>query len=243
MVLEICSRSDNKTPFYFLDGYRDDGAFNKSFCAPTMHRKTTCFSSINRYPEQTNHIKNLMSERTQTPLSILDIGVAQGQEPLTHINSAFELAQKTGKRIPDFIDLTTVDILREPPQLAYQSSVFPKEVIGHLEKVYSPASGKSFWGTPIESVVETLAKSGKKPDVVLFNNVIQHMSPKNESAIHKFLEKLVELVSPKGTICFTCERNAIFQGEVPFARVKKMLSALKSKGFLKIASGIFTRRI
>ena len=243
MGLEICTNPLNKASFYFLEGYRDDGAFNTKFCAPTIHRKTTCFSSINRYPEQTEHIRNLMQARTNTPLSVLNIGVAQGQEPLTHINSAFELAKNTGKKISNFIDITTVDILREPPQLAYQSSVFPREVIGHLEKVYNPASGKSFWGTPIEKIAETFLKSGKKSDVILFNNVIQHMSPKNEPSVHNFLEKLVEMVSPKGTICFTCEKNAIFRGEVPFARVKKMLGILKSKGFLKIASGIFTRRI
>ena len=184
-----------------------------------------------------------MSKRVQNPLSILDIGVAQGQEPLTHINSAFELAKSTGKKISDFIDLTTVDILREPPQLAYESSVMPKEVIGHLEEIYNPASGKSLWATPVEKAVETIAQSGKKPDVILFNNVIQHMSPKDEPAIHKFLEKLVGLVSPKGTICFTCERNAIFRGKVPFERVKKMIKLLKSNGFLKIAAGIFTKRI
>ena len=243
MVLEICQHPDNKTPFYFLEGYRDDGAFDKRFCVPTRHRNTTCYSSINRYPEQTSYIKRLMAQRVQSPLSILNIGVAQGQEPLTHINSAFELAKSTGKKIPDFIDLTTVDILREPPQLAYQSSVMPKEVIGHLEKIYNPASGKSLWATPVEKAVETIAKSGKKPDVVLFNNVIQHMSPKNEHAIHNFLKRLVGLVSPKGTICFTCERSAIFRGAASFERVKKMLKLLKSNGFLKIASGIFTRRI
>ena len=125
MVLEICQRPDNKTPFYFLEGYRDDGTFDKKFCVPTRHRKTTCFSSIGRYPEQTSHIKKLISKRAQSPLNRLDIGVAQGQEPLTHINSAFELAKSRGKKISDFIDLTTVDILREPPQLAYESSVMP----------------------------------------------------------------------------------------------------------------------
>lgn len=245
MVLEICQHPDNKTPFYFLEGYRDDGTFDKRLYAPTRHRRTTCFSLINRYPEQTRYIikRMQMAQRAKSPLSILDIGVAQGQEPLTHINSAFKLAKKTGGKISDFIDLTTVDILREPPQLAYESSVMPKEVIGHLEKIYNPASGKSLWATPVETAVERLLKSGKKSDVVLFNNVIQHMSPKDEPAIHKFLEKLVDLVSPKGTVCFTCERHSIFQGPVPFERVKKMLSVLKSKGFLKIATGIFTRRV
>ena len=232
---------ETKTPFYFVSGYRDD--IEPSAVVPSRHRRTTCYSEINRYPEQTSHIKGLMTQKAQTPISILNIGVAQGQEPLTHINSAFELAKKTGREIPDFIDLTTVDILREPPKLPCQAANMPKEVIDHLEKIYSPASGKSFWATPIETVTETLLKSGKKQDVVLFNNVIQHMSPKNESIIHKFLERLVELVAPKGTLCFTCEKNAMFKGQIPFDRVKKMLGALKSNGFLKIASGIFTRRI
>ncbi|MCR4880652.1 MAG: hypothetical protein K6A44_01685 [bacterium] len=240
MVLEICPTSDNRTPFYFMSGYRDD-VLSPSVVAPTRHRRITCYSKMNRYPEQVGHIKTLMGERTAAPLKIFDIGVAQGQEPLTHINSAFEIAQHSGKKLSDVIDLTTVDILREPPKLPCEAAALPKPVLGHLEKVYS--SGKSFWATPIETVTETLLKTGQKQDVILFNNVIQHMSPKNEPALFKFFEKLVDLVAPKGTFCFSCERSAIFRGQIPFDRVKKMLSVLKSKGFVKIAAGIFTRRV
>ena len=239
MGLEICPSSDNRTPFYFMPGY----SYITEQLFPTRHRRTTCYSKINRYPEQTEHIKTLMASKKDSALKVLNIGVAQGQEPLTHINSAFNLAKKTGRSISDLIDLTTMDILREPPQLAFESTSIPNDVIHHLEKVYSPTSGKSFWGTPVESAVEAMIKSGKKQDVVLFNNVIQHMSPKNEPAIHRFLERLPELVAPKGTLCFTCERNAIFGGQISFDRVKKMLSVLKSKGFLKIVTGIFTRRV
>ena len=106
--LEFCSSPEEKALFTFLSGYRDEG-LDPKFVAPTRHARTTCCSSINRYPEQTAHIRNLMQTRINAPLSILNIGVAQGQEPLTHINSAFEVAQTSGKKISDVVIVNRLD--------------------------------------------------------------------------------------------------------------------------------------
>ncbi len=239
IMLKI-SRPNENPIFSFVSGYRED--IDRKIPGGA-HKNSTCFSKLNRYPEQVAFIKELMEQRKKKPLRVLDIGVAQGQEPLTHIKSAFDLAQRTGRRISSFLNLKTVDILKTPPPLSYEATSLPIEVLAFLAKIYRSNSGRSFWGIPIEKVTEELLKKGRKFDVVLFNNVIQHMSPQNEPILPSFFEKLTELVSSKGNLCFSCEKKVILgPSPIPNKRVQEMMNVLKSKNFVKIAKGIFTRR-
>ena len=226
--------------FSFVSGYRED--IDRKIPSG-VHKNSTCFSKMDRYPEQVAFVKELMEQTKKKPLRVLDIGVAQGQEPLTHIKSAFDLAQKTGRRIASFLNLKTVDILKTPPPLSYEATTLPVEVLAFLAKIYRSDFGRSFWGMPIEKVAEMLLKTGRKFDVVLFNNVIQHMSPKNEPILPSCFEKLTDLVSSKGNFCFSCERKVMLgPSPIPNRRVQIMMDVLSRKNFVKIAKGIFTRR-
>lgn len=226
---------DRRTEFYFMPNYnaRIDNM------APTRHSRKTCYSEFNRYPNQTEYIKSMMAEKRNGPLKVLDIGVAQGQEPLTHINSAFELSQNSTKTISDYLDLKTVDILKFPPRLTAASGYLDSSVSNYLNNIYDTRSGKSFWGTPIETAVEKLINSGEKQDVILFNNVIQHMNIKDENLLN-FSEKLIDLVNDNEIICFTMEQanqsNNSFSG-----RYAMICNTLKNKGFSEIENGIYKR--
>ena len=226
---------DRRTEFYFMPNYN---AVIDSM-VPTRHAIKTCYSEFNRYPNQTALIKNMMNEKKNGALKILNIGVAQGQEPLTHINSAYELSKNSAKTISDYIDLKTVDILKFPPRLPSAAKYVDSSVSNYLNNIYDTRSGKSFWGTPIETVVEDLLNSGEKQDVVLFNNVIQHMNIADENLLN-FSEKLADLVSDNGILCFTMEQENQFNNNFS-RRYIIMRNALENKGFSEIENGIYKR--
>lgn len=227
-----------KPEFYFVKGYRQ----NLDVLPPTRHLTTICCSDINRYPAQTFFIAKMMEYKRSGALKILNIGVAQGQEPLTHINSAYKLSKKTSRPISDFIDLKTVDILRFPPKLSADADKMDKNVINFLETVYDPRSGKSRWGTPIETVIDDMCRKNEKQDVILFNNVLQHMSPKNETALFEKLDKLLKLVNDSGIFCFTVSGHHNIS-EFEENRIFKMQKLLDDNGFseVEVGTGIYTR--
>ena len=226
---------DRRTEFYFMPNYNP--VIDQM--VPTRHSRRTCYSEFNRYPNQTEYIKSMMAEKREGALKVLNIGVAQGQEPLTHINSAFELSKNSAKTISDFIDLKTIDILKYPPRLTAASRYLDSSVSNYLNNIYDTRSGKSYWGTPIETVTEKLLSEGEKQDVVLFNNVIQHMNISDENLL-KFSEQLADLVSDKGVMCFTMENDNHSNREY-YRRYIIMLNALKNKGFSEISKGIYKR--
>lgn len=228
----------HKPTFHFVQGYRK----YLDIQAPTRHLMTTCFSEFNRYPAQTEFIRNMMSVKRNGALKILNIGVAQGQEPLTHIKSAFELSQASSKTISDFLDLKVVDILSTPPELPKEAKSLNNAVVNHLMNIYDTRSGKSFWSTPIEQFVDSLLQKGEKQDVILFNNVLQHMSTKNEQNLPKIFDKLTDLVAENGIFCFASIGTFIFS-PITEKRYNSMLKILKSKNFIEIGenSGIYKK--
>ena len=98
---------------------------------PTRHLNYTGYSKMSRYPEQVQEVKARMIAKRNGSLKVLNIGVAQGQEPLTHINTAFELSQNSAKTISDFLDLKTVDILHFAPELPVEAKKLNPAVIRH----------------------------------------------------------------------------------------------------------------
>ena len=227
-----------KPAFYFVKGYRE----YLDLQVPTRHLMTTCFSEFNRYPAQTEFIKSLMSSKRNGALKVLNIGVAQGQEPLTHIKSAFDLSQTSSKTISDFLDLKTVDILSTPPELPRGAESLNRAIVNHLRNIYDPRSQKSFWSTPVEQFVDNLLQKGEKQDVILFNNVIQHMSTNNEQNLPKIFDKLTDLVAENGIFCFTPLSEYVINPRIS-RRCYYMHTILKSKNFVEVGenSGIYKK--
>lgn len=226
-----------KPSFYFVKGYKEF----LDWAAPTRHLNKTCFSYFNRYPLQTNFIKNMMMSSKDGALKILNIGVSQGQEPLTHINSAFYLSKTSNRPISDFIDLKTVDILREPPALCAEATDLDSKVVGFLRNVYDSRSGKSMWGMPVEQVIEQMLKKGDKQDVILFNNVLQHMAYQDLDVLFGKIDGLVKLVKDKGIFCFSVSGHTLDTRETVL--VERMKNLLKQNNFEEVVaqSGIYRR--
>ncbi|MCQ2957921.1 MAG: hypothetical protein MJ180_03350, partial [Candidatus Gastranaerophilales bacterium] len=215
--------------------------FNKGYSEktdtmlPTKHHTKTCSSEFSRYPEQVAIIQKLMQAKTDTPLSILNIGVAAGQEPLTYINLAYQVAKSSGKKISDIIDLTTSDLLASPPDFVNGTrETFPEDVIKFYEYICDSRSQKSNWNTPVEQL-----KVNEKKDVVLFNNVLQHM--KDSSELKATLEYLADSVKDDGVFCFEISGHKLQDFEVQ--RLQMMHDILKAKGFVETSegSGIFRK--
>lgn len=233
--LGIISDPFRKPPFVFKDGYG-----KLSTICPTSHLMRTCYSEFSRYPKQIEILRNMMESKRNGALKVLNIGVAQGQEPLTHISTAFELSKGSQKTISNFLDLKTVDIQVFAPELPYEARSLDPAVIRHLEHIYDPRSGKSMWGTPIEEAVGKMLQSGEKQDVILFNNVIQHMAPENESTLPSVFEQLADLVAAKGIICAEMESTRMKES-IPAERFNLLRKILQQKGFSEIGEGIFQK--
>ena len=219
-----------KPKFEFVQDYRPELRTNS-----TRNYVTTCYSAYNRYPKQTKYVKDMMA-RSAYPLKIFAIGVAQGQEPLTHINSAYTLAKKSNRPISDFIDLKTIDILKYPPELNIETPELDENVVKHLQNIYDSRSKKSIWGKPVEEEIIQMLQRGEKCDVILFNNVLQHMRTEENEKIHPAIQELPKLVSDNGIICFTVT-------DASGKKRAEMLEILHGNGFFEIeeSSGIYKK--
>ena len=233
--LGIASNPLVKPDFAFPDRYR-----RLSSTLPQIHLTRTCCSEFSRYPQQVEEIRSRMMTKRDGALRVLDIGVAQGQEPLTHIGTAFELSKGSAKSISNFLDLKTADVLMFAPELPTEAACLDSAVIRHLEHIYDPRSGKSIWGKPIEDVIGSLLQKGEKQDVVLFNNVIQHMEPKSEQALQTTCEQIADLVAPNGILCAAIEPNRLAEPQTA-RRIEILHKILKDKNFVKIGDGIFQK--
>ena len=207
---------------------------------PQVHLTRTCYSEFSRYPKQIEEIRARMLAKRDGALRVLDIGVAQGQEPLTHIETAFELSKGSAKSISNFLDLKTADVLMFAPELPAEAAGLDSAIIKHLENIYDPRSGKSIWGKPIEDVIGSLLQRGEKQDVILFNNVIQHMEPKSEQALQTTCEQIADLVAPNGILCAAIEKERLTEPSV-IRRMEILHKILKEKNFVEIGDGIFQK--
>jgi hypothetical protein len=145
------------------------------------------------------------------------------------------------------LDLRTVDILKSPPLLPIEANNMPVDVISYLESIYDSRSGKSTWGTPIEKAAGELLEKGEKQDVILFNNVIQHMQPKDEKELKKTFEQIADLTAPNGVICadiedFVVQCNRSKNGISVQEKLELFHDVLKNKNFKEIGKNIFEKQ-
>lgn len=208
------------------------------------HLTKTVFSYTDRYPEQVRCIENLLSDVGE-PKKLLNTGIAFGEEPLTIINSVYKIAQKKGVGISDIIDYHMVDI-QDKFQLTREASRFNPAVVEYLKSIANDSS-KTFLSTPIEKIVTKFPQ--KSFDIVLFNNVLQHMDDTDTNSLLGTLKKLMEMVKEKGIICMEpddvtelAKKCKMEKTDVKFKElIDGVLDNLNKLNFKKILKGVFRR--
>lgn len=164
------------------------------------------YSVFDRYPIQKSEVQGAMRESLENgkPLSVVNIGVAQGQEALGYIQMASDMVGDDS--IDDALDLELVEY-------ADQTTIAPNYHIGHisdssvnyLKNLFD--TPKAHFGTPFQEYAKDLKEKGEKRDVILFNNVIQHLDysvPKEQ--MREDMKNLVDLVADGGMFCMSCNQ-------------------------------------
>lgn len=217
-------------------GYIENGDSSKSVVR-------TIYSLFNRYPNQTSEVKKFLND-SNSKTKMLIIGTSQGQEPLTHIQSALEIAQSKHKNIEDVLDMSLIEAAEQMPIFDKADKYASKAAVNFLENLYKDSS-KSYFSTPFETVVEKMKKQNSKKDVILFNNVIQHINygknQENEEAVLKSIDDLIDLTNDDGLFCFTCEPIVLKDYEHIRNCYNKVLNMLQNKGFVRISNGIYKK--
>lgn len=220
-----------KNFFSFAEGY------NGNMSDGRVHQTKTCYSFMNRYPKQTDIISNMMRTNPNGALRVFNVGIAEGQEPLTHITSAYNLIKGTDRSISNVLDLTMTDILKETPISQKATEAAEPVCVEYLKALYRNPD-KAHFATPFERIVHQMLTENKRQDVVLFNNVIQHMNFENPKEAYDSIDSLIKLVKNNGIFCFTCDVLRRQSAKEHFNRVVEML---KDKGFQEIEKGIFKK--
>lgn len=196
------------------------------------------YSSFNRYPDQMSTIKQEMNRSFEKgkPLKVLNIGVSQGQEALGYVQMAADLAGED--QIDGALDLDLVEYAIKIPIV---DNNFPENIKkssrDYLESLYQ--SPKAHFGTPFQKYVKELKDRGEKRDVVLFNNVIQHLDYEvGDEVMMKDMENLADIVENNGLLCMTSNQRSIEKVNNLMNRSEEMLSA---RGFEKIGDGVFQK--
>ena len=206
-----------------------------------LQMSKTHTSWFNRYPEQTNEVGKLMHESYERgkPLKVLNIGVSQGQEAMGYIQMASNLAGED--KINNALDLELVEHAVEIP---ITKDKLPENISessrDYLKNLYQ--TDKAHFGTPFQKYVKELKDKGEKRDVVLFNNVIQHLDYKNKTSeeMSKDMENLADIVDTNGLLCITCEGQARRHQKVD-ALINSTTEMLKTRGFYEESNGVFRK--
>lgn len=199
----------------------------------------TFYSTFNRYPAQKDEVKSAMQESLENgkPLSVVNIGVAQGQEALGYIQMASDMVGEDS--IGDALDLELVEY-------ADQTTIAPNYQLGniadssanYLKNLFD--TPKAHFGTPFQKYAKELKEKGEKRDVVLFNNVIQHLDysvPKEQ--MREDMGNLIDLVADGGMFCMTCNQYTKEEGvKELFDDTVKMLEEKGFTGNSELASNI-----
>lgn len=220
-----------KNYFQFAHGYKEN------FSNGTCHQTKTCFSFMNRYKNQTSTISQMMKNNRSGALRVFNIGIAEGQEPLTHITSAYNLIKGTDRSISNVLDLTMTDILKETPISPRVVKKAEPEAVEYLKTLYRNPE-RTHFETPFEDIVQKMLQQGKRQDVVLFNNVIQHVNFKDEKATYASIGDLIKLVEKDGIFCFTCD---VLHHQNIKEHFDTVIEMLKQAGFTEIEKGIFKK--
>jgi len=211
----------------------------------TRYLKKTIYSAFNRYPEQIPIIGQLM-EKKDGPLRMLNVGIAQGEEPLTYLKAAFDIHKKQPLRnVPNILDLYMVDAMRHFTLHPQAKDYCSPEAIEHLNNL-ARIKGKTFMGTPIETFVQKPPL--KSFDVILFNNVLQHMDHSDTKSSLSAIEKLMKMVKKGGILCMEPELEGLEglarkmqNSELANSLYEKIESLLQELDFKKIAKATFKR--
>lgn len=196
------------------------------------------YSFFNRYPNQMSKIKQEMRESFEKgkPLKVLNIGVSQGQEALGYVQMAADLAGEG--QVDKALDLDLVEYAIKIPIV---DNNFPENIKkssrDYLENLYQ--SPKAHFGTPFQKYVKELKDRGEKRDVVLFNNVIQHLDYEvGDEVMMKDMENLADIVEDNGLLCMTSNQRDV---EKVGSLMQKSEEMFSRRGFEKIDDGIFQK--
>ena len=196
------------------------------------------YSIFNRYPDQMVKIQKGMNESFEKgkPLKVLNIGVSQGQEPLGYVQMAADLAGED--QVENALDLDVVEFAIKIPII---DNNFPdsikKSSRDYLEGLYN--SPKAHFGTPFQKYVKELKDRGEKRDVVLFNNVIQHLDyGVGVDAMLEDIKNLADIVEDNGILCMACNQRKVEKVDNLLNRSEEMLY---ERGFEKEGDDIFRK--
>ena len=168
----------------------------------------TFFSRFDRYPEQQMEIAGAMRESLEKgkPLSVVNIGVAQGQEALGYIQMASDMVGE--ESISDALDLELVEYADQIPiasldNIEGRRGNINESSVNYLKGLFD--TPKAHFGTPFQEYAKSLKEKGGKRDVILFNNVIQHLDYDNTSKeqMREDMANLADIVADGGMICMT----------------------------------------
>lgn len=197
-------------------------------------------SWFNRYPEQADRIKQHMYEsyKKGEPLKVLNIGVSQGQEAMGYIQMASDIAGED--KINDALDLELVEYAVEIP---ITKDKLPENISetsrDYLKNLYQ--TDKAHFGTPFQEYVKELKEKGEKRDVILFNNVIQHLDYKNSTVeeMSEDMQNLIDITDENGIFCMTCVGNALHPHAKNLLGITE--KKLKERGFYEEPKGVFRK--
>ena len=208
--------------------YRDE---NGDIAGTTNVKERFC-SEFDRYPEQQKEIEDAMRESFENgkPLSIVNIGVARGQEALGYIQMASDMAGEDS--ISDALDLELVENAVQVPIVSPSSTDgrVGESSVNYLKDLFD--TPKAHFGTPFQEYAKSMKEKGEKRDVVLFNNVIQHLDYDNTSKeqMREDMANLVDIVADGGMFCMTTNRYL----QYPFVRelFDDTVRMLEERGFV-----------
>ena len=215
---------------------RNDGTIG------TIERTKTHFSSFERYKDQMSEIGQKMREAYESgkPLSVLNIGVAEGQEAIGYIQMASNIAGKD--KIGNVLDLELVEYAREIPvtkgKMPDGYEEYSREYLNSLYK-----TSKAHFGTPFQPFAKELREKGEKRDVVLFNNVIQHLDYKGmtKAEMMSDMENLASIVADGGLLCMTCEGWVAAEHPEVNDLIETTKQMLELHGFTEGKQGMFKK--
>ncbi len=226
-------------------------------------------SKIDRYAQDAPAMREAyLARRENQPLSVLEIGVGNMQEPVSYLRAIEQESREEEVALRDAVDLEIVEIRSrsdldlshagiEPSlDLSGRARRLEKEEIREYIKELVDNPEKSHFNTSIEEYLQESAD--KRYQVVACNNVLQHMggiegykSPfKNKDATEEDLkmyysvvEGIVNKVEPGGLLIIHTDGSDgdqfdVKSGKAPEHILKKIPIFAE---FDKVAEGIFRR--
>lgn len=213
--------------------------------AGVKQQRETYYSTFNRYPEQYENAKAMMQEayREGRPLKVMNIGVSQGQEALEYVQRASEVAG--AENIQNVLDLDLVEYAEKIPLVEGNvGKNITQESYNYLKNLYN--TPKAHFGTAFQAYVKEAKEKGEQRDIILFNNVIQHLvyDGTPEERLQKCLgdiQNMADVVADGGTLCMTCEPHVVEGNPETKMRFEGAKALLKQDGFTEIKEGIFKK--